>query len=85
MQYLCCKGLFFAVGSVLEIELLKRKEKEKTVPEELKNFFDMWREEGFDIPGNYGFGKVYFLNVSTMSDLILLSRSIETWLLYEWK
>jgi hypothetical protein len=50
-------GLFFTVGSALEFELIKRREREKVMAEELKNFFDMWREDGWDVPGNYGFGK----------------------------
>ena len=25
------------------------------VPESLQNFYDMWREDGWDAPGNYGF------------------------------
>eukprot|EP01036_Dinobryon_divergens_P022840 gene22840-31136_t len=45
-------GLFFAVGSVLELELFRRR---RDSPALLKNFFDMWREDGWDAPGNYGF------------------------------
>mmetsp|Transcript_29580 Transcript_29580/g.42235 ORF Transcript_29580/g.42235 Transcript_29580/m.42235 type:complete len:205 (+) Transcript_29580:21-635(+) len=45
-------GLFFAVGGVLEFELIRRR---KEAPPVLKNFFDMWREDGWDSAGNYGF------------------------------
>ena len=48
-------GLFFAVGGVLELELMRRKkivEKRKEV-EAFDNFFDMYEPEGFEIPGNY--------------------------------
>lgn len=49
-------GLFFAVGATLEFELLKKKaDLERSTPPELLNFFDMWREDGWDTPGNYGF------------------------------
>lgn len=54
-------GLFFAVGAVLEFELLRRREREKVMAADLKNFFDMWREDGWDVPGNYGFGKATFI------------------------
>ena len=47
-------GVFVAVGGVLELQLLNRR---KEQPEALQNFFDMWREDGWDAPGNYGFGK----------------------------
>lgn len=50
-------GLFFAVGAVLEIELDKRKAKDAEDAEKLENFFNMWREDGWDVPGNYGFGE----------------------------
>lgn len=51
-------GLFVAVAAVLELELAKRQEAlGQNTPEELKNFFDMFREDGWDTPGNYGFGK----------------------------
>mmetsp|Transcript_25451 Transcript_25451/g.24340 ORF Transcript_25451/g.24340 Transcript_25451/m.24340 type:complete len:289 (-) Transcript_25451:12-878(-) len=46
-------GSFFAVGSVLEFEYMKRK---KEIPESLANFYDMWQDEnGWDVPGNYDF------------------------------
>eukprot|EP01031_Cornospumella_fuschlensis_P035377 gene35377-42874_t len=45
-------GTFFAVGSVLELLLLQRR---KQAPEGLQNFYDLWREDGWDAPGNYGF------------------------------
>lgn len=51
-------GTFFAVGAVLEFELLKRR---REYPESLRNFYDMWREDGWDAPGNYGFGKEHQL------------------------
>ena len=50
-------GLFFAVGGVLELELLRRKrlvETQRQV-EALDNFFDLYDPDGFDIPGNYKF------------------------------
>ena len=49
-------GVFFAVGGVLEFELMRRR---KETPVLLQNFFDMWREDGWDTPGNYGFGKIF--------------------------
>lgn len=45
-------GVFFAVGTVLEIENARKKAQ---APQALENFYDMWREEGWDEPGNYGF------------------------------
>ena len=45
-------GCFFAVGGVLEFELARRR---KDTPDILQNFYDMWREDGWDTPGNYGF------------------------------
>jgi hypothetical protein len=53
MNNLSYLGLFFAVGSVLELELFRRR---RDSPALLKNFFDMWREDGWDAPGNFGFG-----------------------------
>lgn len=47
-------GTFFAVGGILEFELFRRR---KAVPSTLTNFYDLWREDGWDAPGNYGFGK----------------------------
>ena len=72
-------GTFFAVGAILEFELMRRRKEVytrivsthpvyfininsplfqpyKQIPESLQNFFDMWREDGWDTPGNYGFG-----------------------------
>lgn len=46
-------GTFFAVGGILEFELMRRR---REVPPALRNFFDMWRDDGWDMPGNYGFG-----------------------------
>jgi hypothetical protein len=48
-------GLFFAVGSVLELELLRKKEiaRKQSEVEAFDRFFDMYDEEGTDIPGNY--------------------------------
>ena len=48
-------GTFFAVGGVLEFEMMRQR---REVPVNLRNFFNMWREDGWDIPGNYGFGKI---------------------------
>jgi len=45
-------GLFFAVGSVLEVEMARTR---RAAPAALRNFFDMWRDDGWDLPGNYGF------------------------------
>jgi len=36
-------GLFFAVGSVLEVEMARTR---RETPAALRNFFDMWREDG---------------------------------------
>lgn len=47
-------GVFVAVGASLELQLLNRR---KQQPDELQNFYNMWREDGWDAPGNYGFGK----------------------------
>lgn len=41
-------GGFFTVGSVLELELIRRK---KETPASLRNFFDMWREDDWETPG----------------------------------
>lgn len=46
-------GTFFAVGAVLELEEMKRRNPND--PAELQNFMEMWREDGWDAPGNYGF------------------------------
>ena len=50
------------VGAFLEKAMIELKEDLKG-PEELKNFYNMFNEEGFDVPGNYqfdplGFGKI---------------------------
>lgn len=50
--FLASLGGVFVVGAVLELELIRKK---KEVPEGLQNFFNMWREEGFEVPGNYNF------------------------------
>lgn len=50
-------GLFVVVGAVLEFELQRRRAE---APEPLKKFFDMWREDGWDMPGNYGFDPLNF-------------------------
>jgi hypothetical protein len=50
-------GLFIAVGGVLEFELMRRRQE---IPDDLRNFFDMWREDGWDMPGNYGFDPLQF-------------------------
>jgi hypothetical protein len=44
--------VFFLVGSYLEYVLWSRR---REVPESLRRFYDMWREDGWDAPGNYGF------------------------------
>jgi Mg2+/citrate symporter len=36
-------GLFFAVGSVLEVEMARTR---RATPAALRNFFDMWRDDG---------------------------------------
>jgi len=41
-------GLFFAIGGVLEFELQRRN---REAPPALRNFMDMWREDGWDAPG----------------------------------
>ena len=43
-------GLTFAVGGVLELELVRRRQK---TPEILDGFFDMFNEDGWDTPGKY--------------------------------
>lgn len=50
-------GGVIAVGGVLEFELMRRRQE---VPESLQNFFDLWREDGWDMPGNYGFDPLNF-------------------------
>ena len=45
--------VFSAVGAVLEIILLRRKS--VVTSENLRAFFDMFNEDGFDVPGNYDF------------------------------
>lgn len=50
--FLASLGGFFAVGATLEFELMRRK---KETPESLRNFFDMWREDDWETPGNYQF------------------------------
>jgi len=50
-------GVFFAVGGVLEFELMRRR---RETPEILQNFYNMWREDGWDTPGNYGFDPLKF-------------------------
>jgi hypothetical protein len=49
-------GLFFAVGGVLELELLRRKDLARRADEveAFDNFLDMFDDEDIDIPGNYG-------------------------------
>lgn len=47
-------SIFLLVGAGLELQLQKRR---KEQPEDLQNFLNMWREDGWDAPGNYGFGK----------------------------
>ena len=36
-------GLFFAVGSVLEVEMARTR---RAAPAALRNFLDMWRDDG---------------------------------------
>lgn len=49
-------GLFLTIGSYLELKMIEKKASDnEEVPEELKNFFEMWRQDGYDAPGNYGF------------------------------
>ena len=50
-------SLFICVGAVLEYELSRRRAE---VPKYLQNFFDLWREEGWETPGNYGFDPLKF-------------------------
>eukprot|EP01040_Poterioochromonas_malhamensis_P001654 gene1654-1751_t len=50
-------GVFVAVGASLELQLLNRR---KQQPDELQNFYNMWREDGWDAPGNYGFDPLQF-------------------------
>jgi hypothetical protein len=50
-------GAFFAVGAALETSLMQRR---KSVPEALENFYGLWREDGWDAPGNYGFDPLHF-------------------------
>lgn len=54
-------GVFFAVGSVLEYENIRR----KSSPDNLQNFYDMWREEDFDEPGNFNFDPLNFKETLT--------------------
>ena len=50
-------GTFVAVGAVLEFELARRR---KETPNALRNFMDMYREDDWDLPGNYGFDPLGF-------------------------
>ena len=50
--FLASLGGFAAVGAVLELELIRRK---RETPVELRNFFDMFREDDWETPGNYRF------------------------------
>ena len=43
-------GTVFAVGASLELELQRRR---REVPDYLRNFFDLWNEDGWDTPGEY--------------------------------
>jgi len=52
VDILVALGVFFGVGAVLEIETARKR---ADAPPLLKNFYDMWREEDWDEPGNYGF------------------------------
>ena len=54
-------GVAFAVGSVLEYENIRR----KSAPDSLQNFYDMWREEDFDEPGNFNFDPLNFKETIT--------------------
>ncbi len=54
-------GVAFAVGSVLEYENIRR----KSAPDSLQNFYDMWREEDFDEPGNFNFDPLNFKETLT--------------------
>ena len=38
------------IGGWLEVDYQRRK---ADVPESLQNFYNMWREDGWDAPGNY--------------------------------
>lgn len=72
-------GLFFSIGAVLEYDLIKRKEREKEMASQLKNFFDMWREDGWDVPGNYGFDPLrlgYYMSGND-NDLKFLIQTVE--------
>ncbi len=55
-------GLFFAVGSVLEIELLRKREilRKQSEVEAFDKFLDMFEDEGADIPGNYQWDPLNF-------------------------
>ena len=55
-------AILLLVGAVLEKAMIDLKEDLKG-PKELANFYNMFNEEGFDVPGNYqfdplGFGKI---------------------------
>jgi hypothetical protein len=50
--FLASLGGFAAVGAVLELELMRRK---RETPASLRTFFDMWREDDWEQPGNYQF------------------------------
>lgn len=65
-------GIFFSVGAVLEYENLRR----KYTPEPLENFYDMWREEDFDEPGNFGFDPLDFKNkiTKTQEDKVKMQK-----------
>lgn len=58
---------FLVIAALLEIEL-QRIKREMEGPEELKNFFNMFNEEGFDVPGNYQFDPLKISRVLCGSD-----------------
>lgn len=50
--FLASLGGFAAVGALLEFELLRRK---RETPKQLSAFFDLYREDDWECPGNYEF------------------------------
>lgn len=55
-------GLFFAIGSVLELELLRKREiaRKQSEVEAFDRFFDLYEEEDQNIPGNYQWDPLNF-------------------------
>lgn len=75
-------GVFVAVGASLELQLLNRR---KQQPDELQNFYNMWREDGWDAPGNYGFGKRFpFFLESFLLEVLIILISVRSFTIFSY-